>query len=164
MHVCMPSCINCVWFFATLWTIAHQVPPWDSPGKNTGVGCYALLQGIFLTQESNLVSCIAGRFFTIWATRESPYVVCPYFMSNFISLVQHETYFLSGQSPHSLPVTAHTYISALGESPSWDISSHLTCWLMVLPQGSVKVPNSLGSLPQNPQATISLLSFIFQDP
>ena len=24
--------------------------PWDSPGKNTGVGCYALLQGIFLTQ------------------------------------------------------------------------------------------------------------------
>ena len=24
--------------------------PWDSPGKNTGVGCYALLQGIFPTQ------------------------------------------------------------------------------------------------------------------
>ena len=28
--------------------------PWDSPGKNTGVGCYFLLQGIFLTQGSNL--------------------------------------------------------------------------------------------------------------
>ena len=28
--------------------------PWDSPGKNTGVGCHALLQGIFPTQESNL--------------------------------------------------------------------------------------------------------------
>ena len=27
--------------------------PWDSPGKNTGVGCHVLLQGIFLTQESN---------------------------------------------------------------------------------------------------------------
>ena len=26
----------------------------DSPGKNTGVGCHALFQGIFLTQESNL--------------------------------------------------------------------------------------------------------------
>ena len=26
----------------------------DSPGKNTGVGYHALLQGIFLTQESNL--------------------------------------------------------------------------------------------------------------
>ena len=27
--------------------------PWDSPGKNTGVGCPALLQGIFLTQGPN---------------------------------------------------------------------------------------------------------------
>ena len=25
----------------------------DSPGKNTGVGCHALLQGIFPTQDSN---------------------------------------------------------------------------------------------------------------
>ena len=28
--------------------------PWDFSGKNTGVGCYFLLQGIFLTQGSNL--------------------------------------------------------------------------------------------------------------
>ena len=28
--------------------------PWDSPGKNNRVGCHALLQGIFLTQGSNL--------------------------------------------------------------------------------------------------------------
>ena len=27
--------------------------PWDSPGKNTGVGCHALLQGIVLTQGLN---------------------------------------------------------------------------------------------------------------
>ena len=27
--------------------------PWDFPGKNSGVGCHALLQGIFLTQGSN---------------------------------------------------------------------------------------------------------------
>ena len=27
--------------------------PWDSPGKNTGVGCHALLQGIFPIQEWN---------------------------------------------------------------------------------------------------------------
>ena len=26
---------------------------WDSPGKNTGVGCHCLLQGIFPTQRSN---------------------------------------------------------------------------------------------------------------
>ena len=27
--------------------------PWDSLGKNTGVGCHALLQGIFLIQGLN---------------------------------------------------------------------------------------------------------------
>ena len=27
--------------------------PWDSPGKNTGAGCHALLQGIFPTQGWN---------------------------------------------------------------------------------------------------------------
>ena len=39
--------------------------PWDSPSKNSEVGCHALLQGIFPTQESNpclSVSCI-GRWF-----------------------------------------------------------------------------------------------------
>ena len=31
-----------------------QAPPsWDSPGKNTGVGSHALLQGVFPTQEVN---------------------------------------------------------------------------------------------------------------
>ena len=47
---------------------------WSPPGssvhasslvKKTGMGCHALLQGIFPTQGSNLVSCTAGRFFTI---------------------------------------------------------------------------------------------------
>ena len=44
----------------------------DSPGKNTEVGCHALLQGIFPTQGSTQVSRIIGRFFTVWATREVP--------------------------------------------------------------------------------------------
>ena len=30
--------------------------PWNFPGKNTGVGCHFLLQGIFLTQGSK--SCL----------------------------------------------------------------------------------------------------------
>ena len=39
----------------------------DSPGKNTGVGCHPLLQGLFLTQGSNpylLGLLLAGGFFT----------------------------------------------------------------------------------------------------
>ena len=49
----------------------------DSPGKNTGVDCYALLQGIFLTQGSNLclfhLPSMAGGFLntsTIWEAPE----------------------------------------------------------------------------------------------
>ena len=48
------SHFSCVQLFATLWTVACQaLCPWDSPGENSGVGCYALLQGIFLTQGLN---------------------------------------------------------------------------------------------------------------
>ena len=32
----------------------YVVDPWTFPGKSTGVGCHFLLQGIFLTQGSNL--------------------------------------------------------------------------------------------------------------
>ena len=49
-----------------------MVCPWDSPGKNIGVGGHYLLQGIFPTQKNlTCVSCIPGRFFIIWATREA---------------------------------------------------------------------------------------------
>ena len=40
--------------FATPWTVAHRAPlSMASPGRNTGVGCRALLQGIFPTRGSN---------------------------------------------------------------------------------------------------------------
>ena len=39
--------------FVTPWT-TRLLCPWNSPGKNTGVGCHSFLQGIFLTQGSNL--------------------------------------------------------------------------------------------------------------
>ena len=41
----------------------------DSLGKNIGGGYYDLFQGIFPTSDQTQVSCIAGGFFTIWATR-----------------------------------------------------------------------------------------------
>ena len=41
-----------------LWP-ARLLCPWDSLGKDTGVGCHALLQGIFPTQGSNpLLLCL----------------------------------------------------------------------------------------------------------
>ena len=100
----------------SLWPCGLYSPPGssvhgDSPSKNTGVGCHALLQGIFPTQGLNPglrhyrwilyclshqesprilkrvaypfsrwsswprnrtgASCISGKFFTSWATREA---------------------------------------------------------------------------------------------
>ena len=46
----------------------------DSPGKNTGVGYQALLQGIFQTQGPNprLSPALAGGFFTTRTTSHTP--------------------------------------------------------------------------------------------
>ena len=39
---------------ATQWTEPTRLlSAWDFPGKNTGVGCHFVLQGLFLTQGSN---------------------------------------------------------------------------------------------------------------
>ena len=63
--------------FPTLQADSLSYEPPGKP-KNTGVGSLSLLQGIFPTQESNQgLSCIAGGFFTNWATREAPNWLCP---------------------------------------------------------------------------------------
>ena len=56
LRVCMLSRFSCVQLLVILWTMARLLCPWDPPGKNTGVGYLALLQGIFPTQQSNLKS------------------------------------------------------------------------------------------------------------
>ena len=48
---------------------ARLLYPWNSPGKNTGVGCHFLLQGIFPTQELNpgFLHCKADSLLTeLW--------------------------------------------------------------------------------------------------
>ena len=53
---------------------ARLLRPWDSPGKNTGLDCHVLPQGIFPTQESNprlLFPALAGGLFTTSATWEA---------------------------------------------------------------------------------------------
>ena len=50
--------VICLVVSNSLWPYGLQptrlLCPWDSPGKNTGVGCHSLLQGIIPTQGSNL--------------------------------------------------------------------------------------------------------------
>ena len=67
------------------WRPPGLYSPWNSPGKNTGVDSLSLLQGIFPTQESNPVSCTAGRFLTSWATREA---LC--FAKNFLNRMRRQ--------------------------------------------------------------------------
>ena len=45
--------------------------PWDSSGKNTGVGCHFLLQGIFPPQGSNPQLLHCRRILYRWATGEA---------------------------------------------------------------------------------------------
>ena len=53
--VCTKSLQSCPTLcYAMGWGQLRLLPPWDSPGKNTGVGYHALLQGIFPIQGSNL--------------------------------------------------------------------------------------------------------------
>ena len=117
---------NHVQLFKNLWIIADRfLCPWDSPDKNTWVGCHVLFQWIFPTKRSNphllaladgfsttsttweaiplsrefswsrdqtWVSCISGRFFVIWGTREvtkglfslNPVILCPFSLSIFL--------------------------------------------------------------------------------
>ena len=51
------SCFSRVQLCGTPETAAHQAPrPWDSPGKNTGVGCHFLLQRMKVKVKS--LSCV----------------------------------------------------------------------------------------------------------
>ena len=48
----------------SLWLLC----PWDSPSKNTGVGCHFLLQGIFPTREQTHIS---------WVSCNGRWILCP---------------------------------------------------------------------------------------
>ena len=54
----------------TPWTVAHQTPVHGIfPGKNTGVGCHFLLQGIFLTQGPYL-HLLHYRWILYWLSHQ----------------------------------------------------------------------------------------------
>ena len=46
--------------------------PWNFLGRNTGVGCYVLLQGIFRSQGTNPRILHCKEILNFWTTRETP--------------------------------------------------------------------------------------------
>ena len=61
--------LSCVRLFVTPRNVALSL--WDSPGKNTWVGCHFLIQGIFLIQWSNWHLLLVRQTLDRWATREA---------------------------------------------------------------------------------------------
>ena len=50
------SRFSCVWLCAIPWTAATRLRrPWDSPGKNTGVGCHFLLQCMRVKNQNEVI-------------------------------------------------------------------------------------------------------------
>ena len=104
---------------------------WDSPGKKAGVGCHALLQGVFPTEGSNLGVRHCRQIFYCWASGEAP---------TFAHL--RRTYLdapcCHGENSHFLLVFGKT----LGSSYSRTLSVHrmvisatkapAPCWLGIL--------------------------------
>ena len=80
MGACVLSRFSC-----GLW-LTRLLCPWDSPGKNTGMGCHALpSKGSSWRRDLACVSCIASRFFTTITTWEAPN-----FRSNGIQILNSE--------------------------------------------------------------------------
>ena len=70
-HVCAKVLQSCPYRLEP----AKLLLPWDSPGKNTGVGCRVLHQGNLpdpgIRPASLMSPALAGRFFTTSATWEA---------------------------------------------------------------------------------------------
>ena len=70
MIACVLSHFSCVRLFRDPGDCGLPDSPvhGSSPGKNTGVGCHALLQGIFPAQDRTTLPALAGGFFTTSTT------------------------------------------------------------------------------------------------
>ena len=75
---------------------ARLLCPWDSPGKNTAVGCHFLLQGILPTQESNqgLLHC---RQILYWLSYEGSPPYCWEDLKPRPLIGSHTSIFLRGR-------------------------------------------------------------------
>ena len=76
MYVLYVLVSQCVWLFETPWTIAsareNSSVRWILKARILEWVAIPFSRGSFQPKDQTWVSCIAGRFFTIWATRVKP--------------------------------------------------------------------------------------------
>ena len=91
LYICNLSPFSHVRLFATLWTVAHQGPlSMGFSGQEHWSGLRFLLQGIFLSQGSNL-GLLHCRYSLLMSHWESPYIkdVNPLFLKYFANVFSH---------------------------------------------------------------------------
>ena len=103
----------------TPWTAGFSTSllcPWDSPGKNTGVGSHFLLQEIFPTQGSNPIFLYWQADSYPWATweanqrRQEKRKICAVFLKEvcrILKTVAELQTHLTDSSLHSSPYLKH---------------------------------------------------------
>ena len=119
------------------WTITHQTPfPWNFPGKNTGVGCHFLLQGILPTEGSNLhflgLLHRFGRFFTT-----EPAAAAAKSLQSFPTLCDPRD-----SSPPGSPIPGILQARTL----EWVAIAFSNAWKWKVKVKSLETPNSLYSI------------------
>ena len=89
-----------VHLFVTPWTVACQAPlSMEFPGKNTGVGCHFILQGIFPTQGLNL----SLLWLQHWQVGSIQYTVLYNLQNLHFSTCPTNVLFCSGSNPKITP-------------------------------------------------------------
>ena len=146
---------------------------WDFPGKNTGMSCYFLLQGIFLTRDRTWVSWLAGRFTItkspgkhsnlssrletwlvgVWAScvplRGYSQISVDFFTELEYFLLQHSPFL---DSLHTLQCTGEFsswFFSPESQGFCWNLDTHSSILLCerAHPQGKVKESEVTQSCP-----------------
>ena len=94
---------------ATQWTEPTRLlSAWDFPGKNTGVGCHFVLQGLFLTQGSNPhLLCLLH-----WQADYLP--LCPISILLFFIITEPE-FLLGPQSTQLNTITSTGFLNVRGD-------------------------------------------------
>ena len=133
---CVCLLLSHIWLFETLWTVAQRLLcPWNSPNKNTGVGCHFLLQGDLpdqgikprspALQEDSLLSEPPGSSFSHTPSLSSP-------SHPFISLPPFFLFRSACIYYDSAPLSRVTWSLDCGSSSPWPPSPSSpsnTLWL-----------------------------------
>ena len=120
---------------------ARLLCPWDFPGKNAGVFCHFLLQGLFSIQESNpcLLCLLHGRQILYhWATWESPAILNRVYLK-----VKVPT---SAGSWKKLEFQKNSYFCFIDYAKAFDCVDHNKLWKILKQMG---IPDHLTCLLRN---------------